>query len=129
VVWYLAVAAAGCSKPDGSACQSDSECAVKSKCVYRIADGCAAGRTCQANPTGPTCNLVTQYCGCDGTVVGVGCDLASGYARSPVVGPENGSCTSVDGGGGADGGGGGADGGGGGADGGSDGADGAGGAD
>src|SRR5439155_11296824 len=89
----------GCSKPDGTACQSDGECAVASRCVYRILDGCTAARTCQPNPTGPTCNLVASYCGCDGTIVGVGCHLAPGYARVPVVGPDNGSCQSADGGG------------------------------
>jgi hypothetical protein len=93
------VAAAGCSKPDGTACRSDGECAVASRCVYKIADGCAAVRTCQPNPTGATCDLVTPYCGCDGTVVGVGCDLASGFAPAPVVRPENGSCAGADGGG------------------------------
>jgi hypothetical protein len=100
VMWCgAALALGGCSKPDGSACQSDGECAVDSRCVYRITDGCAAARTCQPNPTGPTCNLVAQYCGCDGTTVGVGCDLASGYARAPVVGPASGPCGTADGGG------------------------------
>lgn len=72
---------------------------MASKCLYKIADGCAAARTCQPNPTGPTCDLVTEYCGCDGKVVGVSCDLASGYAQAPIAGQQNGSCTGADGGG------------------------------
>jgi hypothetical protein len=91
-----AFALAGCSKPDGSACGSDGECAVNSHCLFRIADGCSAARTCQPNPTGATCDLVTSYCGCDGAVVSVGCDVASGYARAAIRLPASSSCQTAD---------------------------------
>jgi hypothetical protein len=94
-----AFAVVGCSKPDGSGCGSDGECAVDSRCVYRIADGCAAVRTCQPNQTGAMCDLVTSYCGCDGAVIAVGCDVASGYARAPIMVPASNSCQTADGGG------------------------------
>ncbi len=95
VMWCsVVVVGAGCSKPDGSACQSDGECAVDSRCVYKIADGCAAMRTCQPSSTGPTCDIVLSYCGCDGGKVGVGCQLAAGYAPAPVRDPNPGSCES-----------------------------------
>jgi hypothetical protein len=72
----------------GGSCRSAGDCADDSLCVYDIAQGCAATATCQKAPTGPRCNLVLAYCGCDGTEVGVGCDLPTGSSAVPVFGPK-----------------------------------------
>jgi hypothetical protein len=70
----------------GSACATDRDCGSDAVCVFKIADGCGAKATCQAKPTGPMCNIVIGYCGCEGQEVGVGCDKPGGYLSMPVVG-------------------------------------------
>jgi hypothetical protein len=85
VVALVGAVAAACSQT-GDACGSDSDCGSSQRCMYSIADGCSATRTCQDNPTGPFCALVVTYCGCDGNEVGVFCSDPDGYARAPVGG-------------------------------------------
>jgi len=72
-----------------SECRTDAECGSGQRCVYPIKDGCSAKGQCEDLST-PRCNLITTYCGCDGSTVSVSCGYSGGSA--PVAGPDNGSC-------------------------------------
>jgi hypothetical protein len=85
----LAAASAvlGCSTADGQVCANDDECRSGSACLYKIADLCAATRTCQALPTEETCHHGYDYCDCEGNVFYLPvCHLPPGYSRVRVGG-------------------------------------------
>ncbi|HTA90268.1 MAG TPA: hypothetical protein VK745_11850 [Polyangiaceae bacterium] len=77
----------GCSHAD---CQSDSDCGSDQRCVYPVADGCAAKGVCQSPPSGTNCDALAEYCGCDGSHVSVGCGWSGGSV--PVEGSNTGAC-------------------------------------
>lgn len=83
----IAVAMVGCGTPDGQACANDDECRGGSACLYKIADLCAATRTCQPLPAGETCYHGFDYCDCEGNVFYLPvCHLPRGYSRVRVGG-------------------------------------------
>lgn len=85
VAGVLAVALSfGCSHV-GSPCAFDGDCASDEACLYAIADGCAAKKTCQKRPTGEICNSAFNYCGCDGQTITIMCGWA-GSSTGPVSG-------------------------------------------
>jgi hypothetical protein len=71
--------------PQPSACNVDSDCGPKRICGYPQADVCAAKGQCFPQPEG-TCDAFVPGCGCDGTLVMIGCNgLPDGYAAKPVA--------------------------------------------
>jgi hypothetical protein len=73
-----------------SECQHDSDCGSGQSCVYPTSDGCAAKGMCEDAPSGTNCNLVQQFCACDGSMVSVGCGMSG--ASVPVQSTHAGSC-------------------------------------
>jgi hypothetical protein len=59
-------------------------------CVYSIGS-CSASGQCQNRPTGPQCNAIIEYCGCNGVTVVGGCGFPQGFASGPTTG-ASGNC-------------------------------------
>lgn len=62
-----------------SECRTDADCGLGQSCVYPVSAGCAAKGQCEEVRT-PHCNLSTEYCGCDGSIVFVSCGFSGGSA-------------------------------------------------
>jgi hypothetical protein len=68
----------------GNACQVDTDCPSPAyRCVYNLADGCAAKGYCWMIPSGPQCQSLETVCGC-GKNEATGCTYPPGYASGPA---------------------------------------------
>jgi hypothetical protein len=87
LVVALCTLLSGCSHSD---CQTTSDCGSGQSCVYPVTDGCSAKGVCEDTPSGTNCQAFVEYCGCDGSLVSVGCGFSGGSV--PVEGTYTGSC-------------------------------------
>jgi hypothetical protein len=79
----------------GAPCARESDCAEGLTCGYNADDGCTAQGRCIVAEAAP-CSAVALMCSCNGVIMDVGCNYASGdpahpevfYAPAPVAQPQ-----------------------------------------
>ena len=82
-----------CAVPAGSPCVHDADCGLQVRCLFSIAEGCAAKGACaQEQILNGVCAQGPTVCGCDGKTRTLSC-YAPGTASAPVL--HEGGCSAT----------------------------------
>ena len=82
-----------CAPPAGSPCVRDADCGDRVRCLFSIAEGCAAKGKCdQEQILNGTCIQGPTVCGCDGKTQTLSC-YDTGTASAPVL--HEGGCSAT----------------------------------